>query len=63
VHGGYDDSPEVYWELLQAFRDNLDNFCAESAHLMFWFSMDNYNGDLCDSIAALQDEPKASDLG
>jgi len=41
--GGYDDSPDVYWELLSAFLANQDNFCAESAHLIFWFSMDFYN--------------------
>lgn len=42
AHGGYADTPEVYWNLLQCLADNLDNFCAESAHLMFWFSMTYY---------------------
>lgn len=41
-HGTYDDSPEVYWNLLRCFADNLDRFCAESAHIMFWFSMKYY---------------------
>ena len=27
---------------LQSFARNLDNFCSPSAHLMFWFSMKNY---------------------
>jgi DNA methylase len=49
VLGGYDDSPEVYWELLDAFCKNLDHFCAESAHLMFWFSMEKYT----ETVAAL----------
>lgn len=40
--GGYDDSPDIYWNLLSAFTANQDNFCSESAHLMFWFSMDFY---------------------
>lgn len=40
--GGYDDRPEVYRELCEAFINNLDNFCAPSAHLIFWFSMDYY---------------------
>lgn len=42
-HGGYADTPDVYWNLLKCLADNLDNFCAESAHLMFWFSMTYYN--------------------
>lgn len=40
--GGYDDSPDIYWNLLSAFAANQENFCSESAHLMFWFSMDFY---------------------
>jgi predicted transcriptional regulator len=43
VHGAYDDSPEVYWALLEVFCKNLDRFCADSAHVMFWFSMHNYS--------------------
>jgi DNA modification methylase len=39
VQGGYDDSPETYWRLLKALCENLDRICAESAHIMFWFSM------------------------
>lgn len=41
--GGYDDSPDVYWDLIEAFTKNQDNFCSVSAHLMFWFSMDFYH--------------------
>jgi hypothetical protein len=37
--GGYDDSPETYWRLLGVLCDNLDRICADSAHIMFWFSM------------------------
>ena len=40
--GGYDDDPDVYWDLLTSFLDNQDKFVADSAHLMFWFSMDYY---------------------
>jgi hypothetical protein len=40
--GGYDDSPETYWRLIEALCTNLDRICAESAHIMFWFSMHNY---------------------
>lgn len=35
---GYDDRPEVYWELLKTLSLNLDRFCAPSAHLLFWCS-------------------------
>jgi hypothetical protein len=39
VQVGYDDGPETYWRLLGVLCDNLDRICAESAHIMFWFSM------------------------
>jgi ParB family chromosome partitioning protein len=35
---GYSDSEETYWNLFKALSVNLDNFCATSAHLVFWFS-------------------------
>ncbi len=34
----YDDSPDVYWELLVALCANLDRLMAPTAHLMFWLS-------------------------
>jgi ParB family chromosome partitioning protein len=40
--GGYADSEDVYWELLDSLAYGMDNLVAESAHLMFWFSMDFY---------------------
>jgi ParB/RepB/Spo0J family partition protein len=40
--GGYEDKPDVYWELLETFVARQDNFVAPSAHLIFWFSMDFY---------------------
>jgi hypothetical protein len=46
VQGGYDDSPKTYWTLLETLRANLDRLCAESAHIMFWFSMKHY----CDTL-------------
>ena len=42
AYGTYDDSPDVYWTLLDTMLNYLDNFCEESAHLVFWFSMDYY---------------------
>lgn len=41
--GGYEDSPDVYWALLDTLASCMDNVVADSAHLMFWFSMDYYH--------------------
>lgn len=41
-HGGYEDGFEVYTELLDVLSDSMDNIVADSAHLMFWFSLDYY---------------------
>jgi ParB family chromosome partitioning protein len=41
--GGYDDSADVYWSLLDTLADCMGNVVAESAHMMFWFSMDYYH--------------------
>lgn len=49
--GGYEDSPEVYWNLIAALKEGMENVVAESAHIMFWFSMDYYT----DTLAALRD--------
>lgn len=38
--GTYKDSADVYWQLLEALRLAMDNVVHESAHLIFWFSMD-----------------------
>lgn len=45
-HGDYDDSEDVYFELLRAFSENLDHFAEASCHLMFWFSMKFYTETL-----------------
>lgn len=42
AYGGYSDTPELYRSLLSGLLEYLDNFCEESAHLIFWFSMDYY---------------------
>lgn len=42
AYGGYEDSEDVYWKLLSTFATAMTNVVAESAHLMFWFSMDFY---------------------
>lgn len=40
--GGYEDTPEVYFELLECLANAMNNVVSESAHLLFWFSMDYY---------------------
>ncbi len=47
----YDDSPDIYWALLTRLRLAMDNVVAESAHLIFWFSMDFYT----ETVALLRD--------
>ena len=44
--GGYADTEDVYWRLLESLRHGMANVVAESAHLMFWFSMDFYQPTL-----------------
>jgi len=46
AHGGYDDTPETYRALLNCLLNNLDRICAASAHIVFWFSMENYGETL-----------------
>lgn len=41
-HGTYEDSLEVYLMLLGRLAHSMENVVAESAHLMFWFSMEHY---------------------
>lgn len=35
----YEDSPDIYWALLDRLGRAMDNVVAESAHLIFWHSM------------------------
>lgn len=42
AYGTFNDTRANYLALLTAFAKNFDNFCSPSAHLMFWFSMKNY---------------------
>jgi hypothetical protein len=45
----YTDSEDIYWELIHALVLNLNRLCAESAHLIFWFSPNLY----CETQAML----------
>ena len=42
AYGSYEDTPDVYFSLLRTFMECLDRFTEDSAHLIFWFSMDYY---------------------
>lgn len=42
AHGGYADDEGVYWDLVKTLAFSMDHVVADSAHLMFWFSMDYY---------------------
>lgn len=38
THGGYADSPDVYWELLNTLKEHADTFLMDNAHMIFWLS-------------------------
>jgi ParB/RepB/Spo0J family partition protein len=42
----YKDTPELYISLITALCENLDQVMAQSAHLIFWFSMSLYDDTL-----------------
>lgn len=42
----YEDSEEIYWELLETLATYQNRFISMSAHMMFWFSMDYYTETL-----------------
>lgn len=41
--GTYADGEDVYWKLLDTLEMSMSNVVDDSAHLIFWFSMDFYN--------------------
>jgi len=46
LRADYTDTPDDYWALLDTLTLHLDRFCAESAHLFFWFSPQHYTRTL-----------------
>ena len=38
----YDNTPDVYWALLDALTTNIDRIMSYSAHMLFWFNMNFY---------------------
>lgn len=47
---GYADDPDVYWGLIAQLGEAMDTIVADSAHLMFWYSLDYH----CETRAALE---------
>jgi ParB/RepB/Spo0J family partition protein len=45
----YEDGADVYWDLLSRLGEAMHNVVADSAHLIFWFSMDYY----ADTVSSL----------
>lgn len=41
--GGYEDSKDIYFELISSLGFAMETLVAESAHMMFWYSMDYHN--------------------
>jgi len=46
LHGGYSDTADDYFRLLETLRDNLPRLASDSCHILFWFSMKFYNETL-----------------
>lgn len=42
VLGGYHDTHDIYWNLVDTLIAHQSNFVADSAHMIFWFSMNYY---------------------
>tara|TARA_R110000851_G_scaffold133139_1_gene267837 strand:- start:2700 stop:4073 length:1374 start_codon:yes stop_codon:yes gene_type:complete len=49
--GGYADSEDVYWMLIASLAKCMPTIVAESAHMMFWYSMDFHT----ETVEALTD--------
>lgn len=40
--GDYEDSPEVYWELIGTLLSNLDTLMTPTGHILFWYAAKFY---------------------
>jgi len=45
-YGGYEDTPEHYWALVQGLLSNRERLLGTSGHIIFWFSMQHYHPTL-----------------
>lgn len=41
IEGDYDDSAEIYWELLDVLLKSRKNLLSPSTHILFWFSQNH----------------------
>lgn len=54
IRDHYEDSPDIYWSLLDRLALAMDNVVAESAHLIFWHSMKmNQHGETVERLEAM----------
>lgn len=51
-HGTYADTEEEYIELIGTLLSSMGNVIADSAHLIFWFSMKHYNRTMEEFISS-----------
>ena len=52
AYGGYADSKDVYWTLVHSLRLAMPTVVAESAHMMFWYSMD-YHTETIEALTSM----------
>lgn len=52
IRDHYDDSPDVYWALLDRLHLAMDNVVADSAHLIFWHSM-KFHAETVERLTAM----------
>lgn len=50
--GGYEDTKDIYFDLLNAFVENYQNFGSSIAHVMFWFSQ-KYQAETREALARI----------
>lgn len=46
AYGGYEDTPETYWTLVDCLIENREKLLGTSGHILFWFSMQYYTETL-----------------
>lgn len=50
-HDTYDDSPKVFWDLIETLANNQKTIVSDSASILFWFDMAQY----AETFAALKE--------
>lgn len=52
IRDHYEDSPDIYWDLLARLGLAMNNVVADSAHLIFWHSM-KYHADTIEALTRM----------